>query len=108
MESFFDVLPAAGAYRLSDVELDLSGPSVAVFRAMLKGPEGAAVWARAWLSNETETLAEAASGELKAGDSVTLTVVLRGGEAPETAYMRIESAPLVTEHVVGLRLGGEG
>jgi hypothetical protein len=39
-----------------------------------------------------------------AGDDVTLEVKLRSLESPQTAYMRIESAPLKTEHVVALGL----
>ena len=67
------------------------------------------MWARAWLSNEIDgTLAEAASGGLTAGDVVTLTVKLRDGRVPENACMRIESAPLVTEQVVVIRLACKG
>jgi hypothetical protein len=43
-------------------------------------------------------------GTIKAGDEVTLEVTLRGTESPESAYMRIESAPLKTEHVVVMKL----
>jgi hypothetical protein len=62
------------------------------------------VWARAWLSTEAGTLAESASLQLKSGDEVTLQVVLGSSESPEYAYMRIESTPLNTEHVVALKL----
>jgi len=55
---------------------------------------------RAWLSIEAGTLAEASSPRLMAGDHVTL----RSAESPQDAYVRIESAPLKTEHVVVLRL----
>jgi len=39
-----------------------------------------------------------------AGDNITLEVALRSDESPQSAYMRIESAPLKTEHVVALKL----
>jgi hypothetical protein len=41
---------------------------------------------------------------MMAGDHVTLEVTLRSAESPQNAYMRIESAPLKTEHVVVLKL----
>jgi hypothetical protein len=103
-DSFEDILKASHGYALSDVRLDIPNATTAVFKAKLNGPEGVPVWARAWLSTEAGTLAESASPQLKAGDEVTLVVMLRNHELPEYAYMRIESAPLHTEHVVGLRL----
>jgi len=45
-----------------------------------------------------------ASPQLRTGDEVTLEVVLRGEISPHYDYMRIESAPLQTEHVVGRKL----
>ena len=102
-DSFADVLPPSNSYSLSDVRLELPNPMTAIFKARLNGPNGAPVWARAWLSTEAGTLAEATSPQLLAGDQVTLEVTLRGAEVPQSAYMRIESAPLKTEHVVGLK-----
>jgi hypothetical protein len=92
-------------YFLSDVSLEILSPNTAVFKSRLNGPAGSNVWARAWLSNETDgTLAEAASPRLNAGDPVTLTLVLRDGRVPENACLRIESAPLATEHLVIIQL----
>ena len=93
------------AYFLSDVCLEIAGPYKAIFRAKLNAPVGAQVWAQAWLSNEADgTLAETASGCLKAGDQVTLTVLLQEHRIPEIGCIRIESAPLATEDVVILNL----
>jgi hypothetical protein len=50
------------------------------------------------------TLAEVASQALNAGDVATLTVVLRDRRVPEIGCIRIESAPLATEHVVIISL----
>jgi hypothetical protein len=102
--SFADVMRPAHGYFLIDVRLAIPNSTTAVFKAKLNGPEGKPVWARAWLSTEEETLAEAASAEMRVGDEVVLEVVLRTAEEPSAAYMRIESAPLETEHVVGLKL----
>ena len=99
-----DILSPSHAYSLSEVRLDVPNPTVAIFKARLNGPAGMPVWARAWLSTEAGTLAESASPQLKSGDEVTLQVVLGRTESPEYAYMRIESAPLNTEHVVALKL----
>ena len=94
-------------YFLTDVRLDIPSSDTAVFRARLHGPAGSKVWVRAWLSNEIDgTLAEVASGCLQAGDEAALTVKLPDGRAPENACIRIESAPLATEHVVIIRLPG--
>ena len=82
VDSFVDILRPSQGYSLSDVRLDIPNPTTAIFKAKLNGPQGTPVWARAWLSTEAGTLAETASN----------------------AYMRIESAPLKTEHVVVLRL----
>jgi hypothetical protein len=93
------------AYFLSDVSLDIPNPGTAIFRAELNGPVGFQVWARAWLSNEIDgTLAETASPPFNAGDVAILTVILQDNRIPEYAWMRIESAPLATEHVVGIKL----
>ena len=103
--------PAVGSrqpardYFLSDMCVDIPSSDTAVFKARVNGPAGAQVWARAWLSNEVDgTLAEAASGPLKAGELVALTVTLQDRRTPEIACMRIESAPLATEQVVIIRL----
>ena len=103
-DRFKDVLRPSGKYSLSDVQLDILNPMTALFRARLNGPPGAPIWVRAWLSTETGTVAEAASPQLTAGEYATLEVTLRSPESPQTAYMRIESAPLNTEHVVALKL----
>ena len=102
--SFQDILPSSSGYSLSQVRLEMTNPALAVFKAKLHGPNGMPVWARAWLSTEAGTLAESASPQLKAGDEVTLEVALRGAVSPQFAYMRIESAPLRTEHVVVRKL----
>jgi hypothetical protein len=103
-DSFLDVLRPSHGYSLSGVRLEIPNATTAIFKARLNGPEGSPVWARAWLSTEAGTLAETASPQLMAGQEVTLQVMLRSPESPQCAYMRIESAPLKTEHVVGLRL----
>jgi hypothetical protein len=104
-KSFGDVLRPTRGYFVSDVRLEIPNPKTAIFKARLNGPEGKPAWARAWLSTEEETLAEAASPEMRVGDEVILEAVLRTAEEPSAAYMRIESAPLETEHVVGLKFG---
>jgi len=104
LTSFTDMLRPAHGYFLSDASLEIPNPTTAIFKATLNGPNGAPVWVRAWLSTEAGTLAETASPELKADETVTLTVVLRSPESPQYAYLRIESAPLKTEHVLALKL----
>lgn len=104
LDSFMDILPPSQGYSLSDVRLEVPNSKTAIFRAKLNGPDGAPVWARAWLSTEACTLAESASHQLRVGDQVTLEVKLQNSESPQSAYMRIESAPLKTEHVVVLKL----
>lgn len=102
---FIDILKPAHGYSLSDARLSIPNPTTAIFTARLNGPVGALVWARAWLSSEAAgTLAEAASPQMTAGDDVTLEVILKSDQTPKNAVMRIESAPLKTEHVVVLRL----
>jgi hypothetical protein len=104
-EKFFeDLLRPAHGYFLSDVRLEIPNPTTAIFKATLNGPEGQPVWARAWLSTEEGTLAEAASAQMVAGDNARLEVKLQSAESPQLGYMRIESAPLKTEHLVGLKL----
>jgi hypothetical protein len=102
--SFATILPPSQGYSVSDVRLDIPNPTTAIFTAKLNGPKGAPVWVRAWLSTEAGTLAETASPQLMTGDNVTLEVTLPSAESPQSAYMRIESAPLKTEHVVALKL----
>src|SRR4051812_19845636 len=96
---------SAGGYFFTHVSLGISSGETAVFRAKLHGPPGAPVWTRAWLSTEIDgTLAEIASPRLTAGDTTTLIVTLRDRRVPESAWIRIESAPLKTEQVVGIAL----
>ncbi|HWC61303.1 MAG TPA: hypothetical protein VHC44_16535 [Verrucomicrobiae bacterium] len=95
--------PSRG-YSLSYVRLEIPNPTTAIFKARLNAPESTPVWARAWLSTEAGTLAESASPQMAAGDEVALEVMLRTAESPQFAYMRIESEPLKTEHVVVLKL----
>jgi hypothetical protein len=104
LNSFVSILPPTQVYSLSEVRLEIPNPTTAIFKATLNGPDRAPLWVRAWLSNETGTLAETASPQLMTGDHVTLEVTLRSAESPQSAYMRIESAPLKTEHVVALKL----
>jgi hypothetical protein len=86
------------------VRFERPDPQTARFSAVLNGPAGQPVWARAWRSTEAGTLSEAASPQMTAGDAVVLHVPWPLGEEPRFAYIRIESAPLKTEHVVGARL----
>jgi len=102
--SFEDILPAAHGYWLSQARLDMANPMLAIFTARLNGPDGMPVWARAWLSTEAGTVAESASSQLKAGDEITLEVALSGAISPQFAYLRIESSPLHTEHVIVRKL----
>jgi hypothetical protein len=104
LDSFIDVLPSRSNHYLSDVQLEIPNSRTAVFSAKLNGPLGTPVWVRAWLSTDDGTLAEAASSQLIVGDRVKLEVTLSASATPKTAYMRIESAPLKTEHVVGITL----
>ena len=105
LRSFSDALAPASEYRLSDVSLDITDSETAVFRAKLCGPAGAKVWARAWLWNDVDrTVAEAASPPLNAGDEAVLHVKLTRDVTPDHACMRVESAPLRTEHVVQIAL----
>ncbi len=94
-----------GDYFLSNVRLEIPNADTAVFHAILHGPAGAQVRARAWLSTEADgTLAETASPALKTGESVSLTVTLRDARVPECGWIRIESSPLETRHVVGIKI----
>jgi hypothetical protein len=105
LKSFTHLNPLPAEYHLEHVSLDIPDPQTAVFKAKLVGPAGSQVWARAWLATEADgTLAESASLAMNAGDEVTLTVSLTRNVSPEGAFIRIESAPLQTRHVMHLRL----
>ena len=92
-------------YHLDEVRLDIPDPQTAVFRAKLIGPPGSHVWARAWLASEAEgTMAQTASPQMNTGDEVTLIVKILRDTTPEGAYIRIESAPLKTKHLMCFRL----
>jgi len=105
LTAFENLTAAPHDYRLEGACLDITDSRIAVFRAKLIGPTASPVWARAWLSTEPDgTLAEAASPRMNAGEEVTLTVKLTGNITPEAAFIRIESAPLQTKHIMSLRL----
>ena len=96
------------SYCLADVRLSIPDSVTAIFHMKLLGPSEARVWVRAWLANEIDgTLAETATGPWITGQEVSLTVTLNDHREPEAAYIRIESAPLCTEHVVCIRLPRE-
>ena len=95
-----DIQGPSHGYSLGNLQFEMPDPTTAIFKARLNGPPDQPVWVRAWLSTEAGTLAETASPQLKAGEKVTLQT----SESPQYGYMRIESAPLNTEHVVALRL----
>ena len=100
-----DLHESSRAYFLSDVILKVPDSQTAIFCARLNGPAGAKVWVRAWLSTELDgSLAETEAGPLPSGDVATITVKLHDKRIPENAFIRIESAPFATEHVVGLQL----
>lgn len=84
-DAFVNILLPSRGYSLADVRLEIRNPTTALFKAKLDGPEGAPVWVRAWLSTEAGTLAETASHQLRAGDHVTLEVMLQGPESPQSA-----------------------
>jgi len=60
LDSFADLLPPSRGYSLGDVRLEIPDPTTAIFKAVVNGPAGTPVWARAWLSTEAGTLAETA------------------------------------------------
>ena len=104
-KEFVHLIPPPADYHLDDVHLDIPDEKTAIFRAKLIGPPGKHVWARAWLGSESEgTIAETASPQMNARDEVTLVVKLPRDATPEGAYIRIESAPLKTKHIMCLRL----
>ena len=49
-------------------------------------------------------MAETASPQMNTGDEVTLIVKILRDTTPEGAYIRIESAPLKTKHIMCFRL----
>jgi len=100
---FEEMLTPRGAYRLEDVSLLVATDKVR-FRAVLLGPAGAEVWARAWISDENGTLAETAAPSAVAGDQVTIDVATPQSVSGCHAFIRIESKPLETEHVLMRRL----
>ena len=103
-KEFIHLIPPSD-YHLEEVRLDIPDPQTAVFQAKLIGPPGSYVWARAWLGSEAEgTMAETASPQMNAGDEVKLIVKLAREATPEAAYIRIESAPLKTKHIMCFRL----
>lgn len=102
MMEFSDALKPSGEYCLSDVTLELKDGE-AIFYARLCGPTNAKVWMRAWISDEFKTLSETASDALAVGDAITLAVAIPDNlpaEGTGLAAIRIESAPLQTEHVL--------
>jgi hypothetical protein len=104
---FVELKPSQRGYRLDQITLRITDGLTGIFEATLLAPDGSSVWARAWISDDTGTLAEAASERLTAGARVGLTVSLPQNIAPERAlygYMRIESAPLATEQVMRVNL----
>ena len=102
MGAFEDVMGPQGAYRLSDVSMVVID-GYARFSALLIGPDSKNVWARAWIGSDQGTLGETSSPKHLAGEAVTLDVPLPASTRGYAAYMRIESAPLQTEHVVSHR-----
>ena len=102
MTDFSDALKASSEYRLADVRLELTDDQ-AIFHARLCGPDRAKVWARAWISDDSKTLSETATDMLSAGDHISLAVAIPANlpiEGAGLAAIRIESAPLQTEHVL--------
>lgn len=105
-ESFTEALAAQGEYRISEVRLEIS-EGLAVFHPTLTGPGGAQVWARAWLSDEDGTLSETATEALVSGAQPAIAVRLPEHMQAHHDYLaviRIESAPLQTEHVLSKKL----
>jgi hypothetical protein len=73
LHHFAEALPSNGPFQLSHVTLNIPDSQTAVFRAQLHGPTGSQVWARAWLSNESDgTLAETESPPQVAGTDVEM------------------------------------
>ena len=105
-ESFTEALAAQGEYRISEVRLEIS-EGLAVFHPTLTGPEGAQVWARAWLSDEDGTLSETATEALVSSAQPAIAVRIPDNLRADQEYVaviRIESAPLRTEHVLSKKL----
>ena len=96
-------------YALSDIKLSV-GDNMINVEATCKGPHGAMVWLRAWLSNEVGTLSETAIGPVEAGSKVLIGIPIPDkieAQDRHTVYIRIESAPLQTEHVVSIPIDNE-
>jgi len=96
----------ADDYKLKDVGVAVEAGKLRI-RAQCCGPHRAMVWVRAWLSNETGTLAEAALDPVSAGTMVSIEVRIPKNLPPHeryTAFIRIESSPLKTRQVVGVPL----
>lgn len=105
-ESFSEALAAQGEYCISKVRLEVSR-ELAVFHPTLTGPDGAQVWARAWLSDEDGTLSETATKALVSGAEPAIAVRIPENLSSSHDYLaviRIESAPLQTEHVLSKKL----
>lgn len=73
MLGFEELMPPQGEFRLQDPSLSIDG-DVIRFEALLVGSRGADVWARAWISDDSGTLAETASPKAVAGDKVVIEV----------------------------------
>ena len=96
-------------YTLSKVEVSMKDKVVHV-EANCSGPRGAMVWARAWLSNELGTLSETSIEPVIAGSPISIDVTIPNGinaMNQHTVYVRVESAPLQTEHVVAVPIGNQ-
>lgn len=91
-------------YALSEIKLSVSDNTINV-EATCNGPQDALIWTRAWLSNEVGTLSETAIEPVEAGSRVLIGIPIPEKIEPQdrhTVYIRNESAPLQTEHVVSI------
>jgi hypothetical protein len=96
-------------YTLSNVEVSVQHKMVHVV-ARGSGPQGAMAWVRAWLSNELRTLSETSIEPVKAGSFISIDVPMPNLIDPNdhhTVYVRIESSPLHTEHVVSVPVSNQ-
>ena len=94
-----------GVYSLLDVKFEIRDPSTAVFSAIVEAPPESSPWVRCWVSNAIEgTLAQAEQSEVTPGAEIRLNIELTTESVPELACIRIESAPLATEHTLHVRL----
>lgn len=92
-----------GPYRLDDVSLTIEEDRVR-FTVRLLGPPGVDVWVRAWVSDESGTLAETVAPKAMAGDVVKIEVPVPEVGKGGLACIRIESKPLGTEQILMRRL----